>query len=371
MTTLQTEYTEQELLASHPVEQPLMVGDIRCHGGFDSDGVYRSPRTRYRWPAIQAWETQRRQQFATPILEAPLDTWPEHFPNVEQAKLLIRRGAPESIIATLTRIGTLEGFGGMLRHLPIPDFGRCFSEEITGTAISHIGRGLIEAHARDEAGFEGEAGHNGMWYAARDLAFEDPAIGDETDRDRLLRRLGVAQGAGGSAASGGAQRSSDRILPVDIEPTLEALATRMIGLLFIEISAFHSFRWAEAVLADSTLVAGEGEAARIVSYIRSDEAPHVAWLQTALTEMRDRTWVGERSTYPGSEMVNRLWERALVNSVMLRRQDDLDLALSEIEQSLAGRLNADDILEELLALGSVTRGADGRLHDPTGLRPPP
>ena len=48
---------------------------------------------------------------------------------------------------------------------------------------------------------------------------------------------------------------------------------RMIGLLLIEISAFHGFHWAEAVLSDTDLVAGDGEAARIISYIRADETP--------------------------------------------------------------------------------------------------
>ena len=47
----------------------------------------------------------------------------------------------------------------------------------------------------------------------------------------------------------------------------------MAGLLLIEVSAFHTFAWAEAVLSDGELVAGDGEAARLVSYIRTDEAP--------------------------------------------------------------------------------------------------
>ena len=72
----------------------------------------------------------------------------------------------------------------------------------------------------------------------------------------------------------------------------------MIGLLLIEISAFHGFRWAEAVLGDAELVAGDGAAATLVSYIRSDETPHVAWLRTALSEMRDRTWVGSGGRAP-------------------------------------------------------------------------
>ena len=50
----------------------------------------------------------------------------------------------------------------------------------------------------------------------------------------------------------------------------------MIGLLLIEISAFHGFTWAEGVLSDTDLIAGDGEAARIISYIRADETPHVA-----------------------------------------------------------------------------------------------
>ena len=86
----------------------------------------------------------------------------------------------------------------------------------------------------------------------------------------------------------------------------------MIGLLLIEISAFHGFRWAEAVLGDTELVAGDGEAATLVSYIRSDETPHVAWLRTALSEMRDRTWVGTNGrSHAGTDMIGRLWDRAL------------------------------------------------------------
>ena len=69
-------------------------------------------------------------------------------------------GEPGPTISALTRIGTVEGFGGMLRLLRVPDFRRCFEEDITGTAIAHIDHGLFEAHARDEAGFGDLAGHD-------------------------------------------------------------------------------------------------------------------------------------------------------------------------------------------------------------------
>src|SRR4051794_36746510 len=109
--TLQTEWTEQELLETHTVAEPLIAGGVRCHGGFADDGTYVSPRTKNRGPAIEAWKQEREQQFATPLLDVPLTTWPESYPNVAQAKYLIAQGVSEPIVSTLTRIGTVEGFG--------------------------------------------------------------------------------------------------------------------------------------------------------------------------------------------------------------------------------------------------------------------
>jgi hypothetical protein len=358
MTTAQVEYTESELLLSHDYAEPLVAGGVRCHGGFDDEGRYVSPRTRLRGPAIEAWEHQRVEQFGTPVLDVPIDSWPEHFPNVEQSKLLIRRGAPEPIIATLTRIGTVEGFGGMLRLVPVPDMRPLFEEDITGTAIAHLDRGLIEAHARDEAGFEEEAGHDVMWFVARDIAFENPVTADETEL--MLERMGIRGGPGKPAPL----VDVARVLPEEIDPTLEFLVGRMINLLFIEIAAFHTFRWAESVLADTDLVAGDGEAARLVSYIRADETPHVSYLRTALSEMRDRTWIGQRGNrYPGDEMIGLLWDKALEDSLLLRRADNLRITMNEIEHALAGRPDAADLLDEMLSLGTVRRLPDGTVVD--------
>ena len=48
MGTAQVAFTEAELLADVPVDTPLIAGGVRCHGGFDRDGNYVSPRTRFR-----------------------------------------------------------------------------------------------------------------------------------------------------------------------------------------------------------------------------------------------------------------------------------------------------------------------------------
>ncbi len=213
----------------------------------------------------------------------PLEWWERSFPNVEQARFLIRAGVPEPLMATLTRIGTVEGFGANIRLLQPKDLQRHFVEDIGGTAIDHLGQGLFEAHGRDEAGWDEEAGHKDMWFAARDIAFERSC--EELDIEAMLARMGFGAGRPGAEAA--------RLLPDDVPAELEMMVSLMVRVLFIEISAFHTFAWAEAWMSDAELVAGDGEAARLVSFIRADETPHVGYLRTALTEMRDRTWRGD------------------------------------------------------------------------------
>lgn len=364
MTTAQVEFAIEELLSEHDLAEPLVVDGVRCHGGFTSAGTYVSPRTLHRVPAIEAWEAQRQAEFGTPLLDVPLETWPETFPNVAQSAFLIRNGVPEPTLGALTRIGTIEGFGGILRMLPVPEFSRMFAEDVRGTAIAHIDRGLFEAHARDEAGFGDLAGHDRMWFAARDIAFEHPVTQDETEA--MLSRMGVPSGA---LSGGGPGRPApvERLLPDTIDPALETVVRRMIGLLLIEISAFHGFLWAEALLGDPELVAGDGAAGTVVSYIRQDETPHVAWLRTALSEMRDRTWVGtDGSRHGGAEMIATLWDHALHESVVVRRGDQLQMVMREVEHAVRGRKDGDDLIAEMLSLGHVHLGPDGRYTDLLG-----
>ncbi|HZJ28095.1 MAG TPA: hypothetical protein VFF40_13965 [Acidimicrobiia bacterium] len=352
MTTARLDYSEAELLASDDVETPLVAGGRRCHGGFDADGRYHSPRTRFRTPAIVAWQDNHRRVFGTEILDVPLASWPESYPNVEQAKYLLRSGVPGPIITTLTRIGTVEGFGAMIRYAAVSDPQRFFEEPIAGTAIAHLDGGLLEAHARDEAGWEEEAGHRDMWFAARDVAFETPPTEDETSR--MLERMGLPAAGGAPDPGAVRQRMLDARVFSDIDLGLEMLIQRMINILLIEISAFHMFAWAEAVLSDTELVAGDGEAARLVSYIRADETPHVEYLKTALTEMRERTFIGESGRrYPGTDIIVPLWGQAMAASLGPNREQGLRTSLREVEFALVGHPRGDDLLEEFHTLGSI------------------
>jgi hypothetical protein len=343
MDTAQVEFTEDELLCDLAVCEPLIAGGVRCHGGFDADGVYVSPRTRFRAPAIEAWGEQNCSWFGTEILDVPLERWARSFPNVEQARFLIRAGVPEPLMATLTRIGTVEGYGANIRLLKPKDLQRCFVEDVHGTAIDHLG-GLFEAHGRDEAGWEEEAGHRDMWFAARDIAFERPA--DELDIEAMLARMGFGPNRPGATAG--------RLLPDDIAPGLEAMVALMVRVLFIEISAFHTFAWAEAWMSDADLVAGDGEAARLVGYIRADETPHVGYLRTALSEMRDRTWVGETGRHhPGAEMIGRIWDPLLAQSLGPAREEGRRATRNEVEHWCAAHPRGADVLAEFDALGDA------------------
>ena len=248
----------------------------------------------------------------------------------------------------------MEGFGSVIRNSVVPDLQRAFAEEIDGTAMAHLHGGLYEAHARDEAGHGDEAGHNEMWFAARDIAFENPVTEDETQR--MLMRIGVTgpRGVPPDLAAVRAAAMANRVLPDDIDFDLESLIERMTRLLLIEISAFHLFAWAETLLSDDDLVAGNGEAARLVSYIRSDETPHVEYLRTVLSEMRDRTFVGESGrTYAGTDMIGRIWDRALADSLGTRRTETMRVTLAEVERAIGEGPGRADVLQRFHEVGST------------------
>jgi hypothetical protein len=355
VTQLQLLWSEQELLATDDVVEPLIANGVRCHGGYAGDGAYVSPRTKGRRPAIEAWQASHRAQFGTEILAAPLELWPEPFPNVAQSKYLLQQGVREPTITSLTRIGTVEGFGSMIRYAHPGDLQRHFEESIEGTALQHLDRGLFEAHARDEAGWEDEGGHKQMWFAARDVAFESPVTEDETAT--MLERMGIPSPGSRTPEEMRKAAEAVRRFP-DIDLTLEMMVRRMVSLMFIEISAFHTFAWAEAVLSDTDLVAGDGEAAELVRCIRADETPHVDYLRTALTEMRDRTFVGESGRkIAGAEVIGTIWDSALELSLGANREASRKVILGEIEHALDGNPRRAEILEGFNAVRSESEEA--------------
>ena len=73
-----------------------------------------------------------------------------------------------------------------------------------------------------------------------------------------------------------------------------------------------------------------------MSYVRADETPHVDYLRTALTEMRDRTFVGASGgKIAGTEVIGTLWDTALAQSLGPNRENFVKTADAELEHALA------------------------------------
>jgi len=321
-------FSADELLANVPVKEPLIVKGIKCHGGFDADGSYRSPRTLWRVPAISAWQEQHIRTSPEPLVEIPADTISAQMPNVAQAKMLLREGIRAPMVRQLTEIGIVEGFGAMIRELPVPPLESFIREDTGGTALAHLAGGLFEAHARDEAGWSEEGGHRQMWFAARDAALSNPHVPDE-----IFTAVAARRG-----------NPPPPMFPELGEP-VERLVRFMINVLAIEVYAASTFAWAEEVLADPAVSDAPEEAAGLVRFIRSDESPHVEYLRTALSEISARTLITTVGKHlRGKDVVASLIDRTVRTMLRQRLVERPAMVREEIRAAAKGR----DV-EELLA----------------------
>ena len=328
----------EELLESPKLEAPLIAAGVRCHGGFDADGNYVSPRTLWRNPAIRAWQEQHLQTSPYPLVEIPKDAIPPHLPSVSQAKLLLKEGVREPMVRTLTEIAIVEGFGATIRELPVPPLESFIREDVGGTALAHLTSGLFEAHARDEAGWGDEGGHKQMWEAARDLALSKPKV----PGDILMAIMG---------RRGGNARSAVRALP-QLNEDVERVIGFMTNVLIIEVFAASTFKWAEEVLADAEVSDAPKEASDMIRYIRSDESPHVEYLRTALSEISARTLIGDDGReMSGREAVETLLNRSLRFIIRQRREERRQQLHASIRSTANGIVkDTNELIERFDAL---------------------
>jgi hypothetical protein len=322
------EYAADEILAEHPYDRPLVVDGVPCHGGF-LNGDYVSPRTLWRAPAIEAWQSCLPRGELGRVLDPITARIPPHFPNAAQTRLLVRSGVTVPLVRILTLIAMIEGYGGeVLRLVPLPPLARRVRDPIGGTALAHLGV-LFETHARDEAG------HRRMWELARDIALDHPAIPSD-----LAPNL--------------APPPQTRFLP-EIPADLEALVLRMLGVLTVEVFAAEAFRWACEVLGDLELFPRGEEAVRLVGHIQQDEAPHVAYLATALAELRCRGLTSESgAAIPGHEVIDRARDMVVALQTGPRHEGNVAFRMQVIERCLASHPGRDAILADFRALGETT-----------------
>lgn len=290
-------YTREEIEAEHDYATPHIVCGERLHGGFDKQGSYLSPRTLHRWPAIESWHAQLVAR-DVPVVEATTDLLTEpNFPNVDQQILLLKHGIEQSFWDSLTITGLIEARGRALAEFTAPDFQSIIVEDISGTALGHMNKGLLTAHGWDEGGRSetGIGGHDTMWFVARDLIFGQGAYPIPE-----------------APASIGREKAEREMVQLSVEH--EALIAFLMNLLMIEVRAERAFQFYEAVIGSPETFVDKPQEARqaidMINRIRLDESVHVAWLRAAISEFRSfmvDTVHGDQVS--GAEIVDPVWQK--------------------------------------------------------------
>ncbi len=290
-------YTQEEIEAEHDYTTPHVECGLKLHGGFDEDGKYLSPRTRYRNEAIANWHEQLNDR-GVDIVEATTTLLTEpNFPNVDQQILLLKHGIEQNFWDSLTITGLIEARGKALAEVTAPDFQEIIVEDISNTALGHMNKGLLRAHGWDEGGIEGSGigGHDIMWFAARDLVF---------GKDKFA----IPE----APASIGREKPDREML--DLPAGHEMLISFLMNLLMIEVRAERAFDFYERVMScDEVFTDRRREAdhaVELVNRIRQDEAVHVAWLRAAISEFRSFTIKAvDGSNIKGEEILDPIWEK--------------------------------------------------------------
>lgn len=327
-------YSQNEIEAEHDYASPHIECGLKLHGGFSEDGIYISPRTRYRWEAINAWHDQLKSR-QVPIVEATTQLLTEpNYPNVEQQILLLQKGIDQSFWDSLTITGLIEGRGRALAEVTAPDFQEVIVEDLSGTALGHMNKGLLRAHGWDEGGNPETdvGGHDVMWFAVRDLIYGKDAYPIPVPPERI-------------------GREKDEREMRQIPEMHEFLLSFLMNLLMIEVRAERAFSFYEAVIGHpSVFVDKRKEAAHavaLVDRVRQDEAVHVAWLRAAIAEFRSFTIkTVEGGAVPGSQIVDPVWEAMVHWHAVEMHETSREAVHAEMEEKILAHPQGQAVLEE-------------------------
>lgn len=289
-------YSRDELMAEHAYARPQVEAGYRLHGGFDAKGVYISPRTLHRWPAVEAWQAQVKAR-GFPLIDASTRLLKRGaYPGIDQQKLLLGHGMGETLWNALTITGVIEARGRALCDAEAPDFQKIIEEDVSATSIGHLNKGLLYAHGLDEGGDKehGQGGHDDMWFAVRDALFGKDAYPlPEVPASIARPEIG-------------------RLMPM-IDKVYEDWTLLLMNVLMIEVRAEAFFSFCTNLMRSSDVFADRRpaamHAAELVERIRTDEAIHVAYLQTFVSELRSftiKTLDGGR--IKGAQMIDPIWE---------------------------------------------------------------
>ena len=317
-------YTREELMASNDYARPQVEVGYTLHGGFDAGGTYISPRTLNRWPAVKAWQAALTKR-GWPLIDATTRLLQRgHYPNIEQQKILLDNGLGETLWNSLTITGVIEARGQALCNFEAPDFQQIIVDDISETCTGHLHKGLLYAHGIDEGGDpkvpDGPGAHDQMWFAARDLVFGKdrypiPEIPESISRPDEGRQM------------------------PQLPEGFEALILLLMNVLMIEVRAEAGFSFNCELLQDPATFrdkrAAAELAATLIDRIRTDEAIHVGYLQTTISEMRSFTFkTVDGGTIAGKDLIDPVWEKM----VKWHGVTQADLSREQSKEAIHGRI---------------------------------
>ncbi len=289
-------YTREEIMAESDYAKQQVESGYRLHGGFDASGTYISPRTRHRWPAVNAWHAQVQAR-GFPLIDASTRLLKRAaYPSASQQTFLLNHGMGETLWNSLTITGIIEARGRALCDAEAPDFQKIIEEDISATTIGHLNKGLLYAHGLDEGGDKehGQGGHDDMWFAVRDAlfgknAFPQPEVPASIGRPEI-----------------------GRLMP-QIDKVYEDWILLLMNVLMIEVRAEAFFAFCTSIMRSPEVFLDRRQAAlhaaELVERIRTDEAIHVAYLQSFVSEMRSYTIKAlDGSRIKGSQLIDPIWE---------------------------------------------------------------
>ena len=333
-------YSTAEIEAEEDYQTLHVECGQKLHGGFDPDGHYLSPRTRYRWEAINNWHQQLNDR-SEAIVEASAELLTEpNFPNIPQQIFLLEHGIEQSFWDSLTITGLIEARGKALAEVNAPDFQNIIVEDITGTALGHMNKGLLTSHGWDEGGMpdSGIGGHDTMWFVARDLVFgagkypipEAPA---SIGRDKAEREM------------------------LQLPPEHEMLISFLMNLLMIEVRAERAFDFYEQVIASPSTFADKpkesAHAVELINRIRLDESVHVAWLRAAISEFRSftiKTVDGKEMS--GAQILDPIWEKMVHWHAVEMHETQRPINQALMKEAILALENGASLFEQFEALAA-------------------
>jgi hypothetical protein len=139
----------------------------------------------------------------------------------------------------------------------------------------------------------------------------------------------------------------------ELGDVVERLIRFMANVLAIEVFAASTFAWAEEILCDPEVSDAPDDAASLVRYIRADEAPHVEYLRTALSEIQARTLLTlDGKPLSGRKVVNDLAERG-IRAMLRQRLNERPVMVRDLIRTTAKVKDVDALMCEFDALGTV------------------